>query len=423
MMKGLITGTVLLVLIVSSAAQAQVTNFSTDVNTAINSGLNWLDTTKNVFVSSGSSAGDACGLAALALLEKRTNADQNAPRQGYNGASAADKAKIDNIITYCIGQVNSGFYAYRTGGAMMALSVYILTGGPNALAPTALNTAFDQSMDAISSSYGTVAGKPDFAAWDGYWCYFNASCPDSSTTQFIMSGLAAAKSVYIDAAHSDPARLALLNTATAKTRLTYFTNGEPGQSPVLSATEKGHGYNWGSDNSLHQTAAGAWIQLVGGADLHDAGEQSYLEWLYNRYNYQTIDYAGGGWQGQSYGYYMWSSSKAYDFLDKSGALPVGSEISTAKLGTLPAASAPAFAGRLMHLDPTAVARPALFGPGGVGYYTSPYEAKRWYFDYAYTSSIDWKLVDTLPLLTGTGVTTGWDRTMDALRNSPITSLY
>ncbi len=38
----------------------------------------------------------------------------------------------------------------------------------------------------------------------------------------------------------------------------------------------------------------------------------------------------------------------------------------------------------MHLDPGTVARPALFGVEGGGYYLSLFEKMRWYFDYAYT---------------------------------------
>ena len=298
---------------VVTSVQAQVTNFSKDVNTAISNGLGWLDTTKNVYVSISSDAGDAAGLAALALLEKRVSADQTALGQGYINASAADKIKIDNIITYLISSVYSGFYAYRNGQAMMALSIYLRTGGPNAAALTAFRSAFDQTMNVLPQ----LSGEPDVASWDGYWCYYDgSSCRDSSTTQFVMSGLAAAKSVFTDPAFTDVVRLGRLNKVVAKTRASYAANGTPGPpSGGLTPTEKGHGYNVGNENSLQQTGAGAWIQLVGGADLHDAGEQAYLQWLYNRYNYQTINYQGGGWQGQSYGYYMWSSSKAYDFLD------------------------------------------------------------------------------------------------------------
>lgn len=382
--KGLLIGVALLLVVVS--AQAQVTKFSTDVSTAIDRGLAYLDSLGAY--ANPSSAGDAAGLVALALMEKRSSADQSAPSQGYNGASAADKVRIQNIITYIINRGTVSFYAYRNGQEMMALSLYLRTGGPSqAAALLELNRAFDESMNVIPQ----LGGEPDIAAWHGYWCYTATNCRDSSTTQFIMSGLAAAKSVYTDPAYSDSVRLTRLNNVVAKTRTAYFTYGTTGgcnAGGVLSPTEKGHGYNQGNQNSLQQTAAGTWIQMVGGADLHDPGVQSYLEWLRNRYNYQSIwaapNYCGYSWNGAFYSYYLWSSSKAYTFLDESGVTPVGSELNTASLGVLPAGDAPAFATRLLHLDPAVVPRVASFGLGGAGYYNEPSESPRWYFDYAYT---------------------------------------
>jgi hypothetical protein len=151
----------------------------------------------------------------------------------------------------------------------------------------------------------------------------------------------------------------------------------------LTATERGHGYNVGSCNTPQQTASGTWIQQVGGADLNDASIQGYLEWLRNRYRYtSTAPTDSEGWP--SYWYYLWSSSKAYAFIEDSGVTPTGGNLSTADLGTLPPASAPAFPDRELHLDPTTVVRVPLFGAGGAGYYNDPAEPARWYFDYAYT---------------------------------------
>ncbi len=392
MVKRLVIGMALLLMVVASA-QAQVTKFSADVSTAIDRGLAYLDGA----YANPSPAYDAAGLVALALLEKRSSADQGAPSQGYSGASTADKAKIRNIMQYIIDRGPEGFYAYRNGQEMMALSIYIRTKDDTVAPdiPTALNElnrAFDESMQAITDNWGTDASGAnlDFAAWDGYWCYYGAYCRDASTTQFVMSGLAAAKSVYTLPAYADSVRLHRLDKAVERTGAVYRANGTPGDGfggTVLSATEKGHGYHApgeGYANSLQQTASGTWVQLVGGADLHNAGVQSYLEWLYYRYNYQTTNYAASSWPA-AYSYYLWSSSKAYTFLEASGAVPVGSERSTANLGTLPAASAPAFdPGRLIHLDPATLPRVASFGSGGAGFYNEPGEYARWYFDYAYT---------------------------------------
>ena len=62
----------------------------------------------------------AAGLCALALLEKRESADQNAHVVGYENANAADRQRIDAIIDYIIARSNQGFYSYRDGASMMA---------------------------------------------------------------------------------------------------------------------------------------------------------------------------------------------------------------------------------------------------------------------------------------------------------------
>lgn len=350
---------------VAVTANAQVTNFSTDVATAIDNGLNYIDT--NGGYNNPSSCSDAAGLCALALLEKRQSADQSADPIGYANASAADQARIDAIMAYLIPkQQVVPFYAYRSGADMMALSVYLLTGGPSqAAALSALNHAFDLT----AANQGA----------HGYWCYSNGGCRDSSTTQLVMSGLAAARAVYLDPAFSDPGRLATLNTLTANTRAAYAANGT---SNGLSATEEGHGYNVGNPNSIQQTSSGLWGQLVGGADLNDPDVQAYLEWLYYRYNYNTIAAANGGWN-TSYHYGMWSQAKAFTFLEDSGVVPNPGNLSVADIGTLPAGDPPAFGSRLVHLDPTAVPRVPSFGPEGPGYYTDPNEPARWYFNIAY----------------------------------------
>jgi len=360
--------------ICGGVAQAQITNFSTDVATSIDNGLAWLDA--NGAFNNPSSANDAAGLCLLALEEKRQSADPNSLTQGYSAASAADQARMNAVVAFILAShIPQEVYAYRDGQDMMALSVYLRTGGPNPGVLAAINTLFDRIIAAQNPS--------------GYWCYeyFGLTdCEDSSTTQLVAAGLAAVRGVYSDAAYSDPVRLAQLNTAAANARAAYAANGLAGEasSPggVLSATERGHGYNLGNPNSTQQTASGTWIQLVGGADLNDAGVQGYLEWLRNRYRYTNTAATQQGWP--SYWYYLWSSSKAYAFIEDSGVTPNAGNLSTADIGTLAAASAPAYAAREEHLDPTTVARVPLFGAGGAGYYNDPNEPARVYFDYAYT---------------------------------------
>ena len=194
---------VAMVLTFGAAANAQ-TNFDNDVNAAIDAGLGWL-TVNSAYVNP-SSAGNAAGLAALALLEKRAGVLPSDPPQGYSGASAADKVKLDAIMAYIITRAQaSSFYAYRDGADLMALSVYLRSGGPNqAGAIAAINATFDRvrlNQDA-----------------EGYWCYFNNGCQDSSTTQLVMAGLASAKTVFLDPAYADATRAGQLNTLVTKAR-------------------------------------------------------------------------------------------------------------------------------------------------------------------------------------------------------------
>jgi hypothetical protein len=352
----------------ASTVSAQVTKLSTDVNTAINNGLGWLD------ANTGPHSGDTTGIVALAFMEKRASADQDAPSTGYSGASAAYQARINGMIAHLVADSGNGFYSYRNGQEMMALSVYIRTGGPNPGALAALNQAFDESYNTVIGGYGSVA------AWHGYWCYFNAACPDSSTTQFVISGIAAARAVFTD--NGDATRLARADALAAKSRAAYAANGTPG--PPAFPNEEGHPYNSGYQNSLQQTASGAWIQLVGGANLNDSEEQKYLRWLYHRYRYSDMGGTDPYWGNMTYGYYLWSSAKAYTLLEDSNVAPAAGNITPDDLGTLPAGSAPAFAQRQLHIDPATATRPVLFGPGGPGYYDEPEEPARWYFDYAHT---------------------------------------
>jgi len=359
----------------TSLSQAVITNFSTDVAASIDLGLGWLNA--NGAYNNPSSAGNAAGLALLALLEKRQGSDTTAVTQGYALASAADQTRMNNVVAFILAShVPASFYAYRDGQDLMALSVYLLTGGPNPGVPAAINTIVDRVLANQGSGF-----------YAGYWCYSNGFCRDSSTTQFVVAGLLSTKSVYSDPGHADAGRLAAVNTALAASRAAYAANGTPGQSTVtcgvLSATELGHGYNAGNVNSLQQTGSGAWIQLAGGATVNDAGVQGYLEWLRNRYGYPGNSNANGGWV-YSWAYYLWSSFKTYQFIEDSGVAPAPGNIGVADIGTLPPGDAPACPQRMMHLDPNTVARVPLFGAGGPGYYADPAEPARVYFDYAYS---------------------------------------
>ena len=160
-MNRLYTALALGLLLSVSSASAQVTNFSRDVAASIDLGLAYLDG-RGAF-NNPSAAGDAAGLTALALLEKRESADQNAGVLGYNGANDADKARMRTVLAYIINRSRgASFYAYRDGADMMALSVFIHTGGP------------DQA-GALASLNALVDRVIRFQNGGGYWCYHDIS--------------------------------------------------------------------------------------------------------------------------------------------------------------------------------------------------------------------------------------------------------
>lgn len=400
--KRLLSRVLLSAVVAGAAGAAQAaTPFEVDVSTAINRGIEFL-ATQGVY-NNPSSVGDdgASGLAMEALLEKRASGIPTDPPQGYIGATATDQGRLRTAAAYILDRVNNtSFYAYRDGQWMFALSSYALTGGPDksTLAPAnasyqTIKQAMDSLVDRTIAAQRQAPGFPQ-PINQGYWCYTAANCEDSSTTQFAVAGLAAAKSFYssnksADDPFADAARVTAIDAALARSRTAYELNAAVGSDNAscfnLSATERGHGYNSfnqsGYRPSLQQTASGIYIQLFGGANINTPMVQSYMQWVKNRYRWQDLDNLGNFWSGNSMGYYMWSSFKAMELLRQAGVPPSAGNIGPNEFGTLPAASAPACVVRQENKEPATFARPAVFGAGAVGYYAG--EPKGQYFDFAH----------------------------------------
>jgi|GEM_PF-754531 len=373
----------LLACLLAQPAGAQITHFSTDVEVAIDRGLQWLDDEGfyegicGPLVPGSQEWGrghDPGGLVALALLEKRRDASQNAVSSGYAHSTVENQARIDSLMGLLIDRIDASaaddFRAYQDGGDLMALSVYYMTGGPNPGALMAVNKIFDR----IAVNQGP----------HGYWGYSSGAEADSSTTQLVVAGLAAARRVFTSTPGyaGDPNRLATLDGLAAIARQSYVDNGT---SDLPDAPEeRGHPYVRGRDaNSLQQTASGLWIQLVGGADLNGPSVQGYLRWLQLRYQYTTMNFDAGE-NARYYYYYFWSFAKAMGFLEGAPIDPAAGNLSPVSMGRLPAGDAPAIMSRQTNLDPALMPRPASFGNDGPGYYADPHEQPRWYFDLAYT---------------------------------------
>ncbi|MCG6965452.1 MAG: thrombospondin type 3 repeat-containing protein [Chromatiaceae bacterium] len=360
------------------ATASAVTNFQQDVNDAIDDGLAYA--ISNNWIQNGN---QGSGLLLLALLEKRVAPDSG-DIVGYAGLSPADQAvarvAAKNMCDSGTFAGRAGQYAYTDGQTMMALSVFARTGGPEN--PDGSIRSVREAMDRVVDRDLANQGA------NGYWGYSGAGS-DSSTTQFIVAGLSAAKGYYQDL--GDPGgRIPLIQAALDVTAAGYEANAKPAPAGTLFDTDcgpggasdcKGHSYQVGqTPPTYQQTSSGTWGQLLGtGRNVNSPMVQSYLRWLYNAYNYQNNPAYNSGFP-QFYMYYMWSSSKAYTILEESGIVPVAGNIGPDDLGTLPALTVGA-AQRLASRDPTTDPQPPTRGAGGAGYYAAT--APNWYYDYAY----------------------------------------
>jgi hypothetical protein len=367
-------------LAMTAGAQASHQNFKDDVNAAIDAGLAYSRAHSHFTVYT-----EANGLSLLTLLEK-----ESIPA-GYDGLDPADKTLAQNAACILIDSSGfgdrAGFYAYYDGQVLMGLSVYLTTGGPDTPAGVAphncvgrsARATIDKVVDRALAAQTTGTPTPNGPA--GYWGYTGTGY-DSSTTQFTLAGLSAAKGFYSDLGESaDKARIPLITAALDKTSLAYSINGEQntgGQFTDCGAGCFGHGYQsyYGAgNNSSQQTASGTWGQLAGtGKNVNDPAIQGYLRWLRNAYSYNT-NIRPDSWP-PAYFYYLWSSSKAYNIIEAAGVPLAAGNIGPADIGTLPAVS-----GREVNRDPDADPRPAPRGADSPDYYDGT--PAGWYYDYAY----------------------------------------
>jgi hypothetical protein len=369
---------------VAAGAQADYQAFKDDVNAAIDDGLAYSRASNHFAVYTA-----ANGLSLLTLLEK-----ESIPA-GYDGLDATDQTLAENAACILIDSGSfgdrGGFYSYYDGQVLMGLSVYLETGGPDEPAASAgygctgrsARATVDKVVDRALAAQ--TQGTPSYTGCAGYWGYNTTGC-DSSTTQFTLAGLAAAKGFYSSQGESaDKNRIPLITAALDLTSAGYAANGKldtGGLFDTCGAGCTGHGYQatYGPGaTSSQQTASGTWGQLVGtGKNVNDPAIQGYLRWLQNAYNYTTNNY-WYSWPA-AYFYFLWSSSKAYNIIETAGIAPTGGNLSPADMGTLPTLSASGWT-RLVNRDPTTDVRVPLRGAGGAGYYAGT--PVGWYYDYAY----------------------------------------
>jgi hypothetical protein len=384
------------VTILGGTAAAQ-SNFAKDVNDAIDDGLNYM---RSNYWGAGPgfvpSVNDASGFIGLALMEKRQSANPGDPIVGYQFATADDQARLRNLVAALDASFNhvarGGLYAYTDGQDLLFIALYARTGGPEVNdgvgdSGRTLRQMIDRMVDRVIAGQGGTGG--------GMWAYTGPGA-DSSTTQFTVSGLSAAQGFYLDFGDSAPSRLGvagagyptcdgtLLLNALCKARRAYKDNRLINTGFPAAQYGMGHGYQvpgFGSyPPSYQQTGSAQWVVELGGGTINDEAVQSYLKWQQTRYNYNNIGTWGGGWETYSYGYFLFSTAKAYSVLEEQGTAPAPGNLTPDDIGSLPAdAGLHRIARRNPNADPCARTN---FPAECHGSYAG--ETANWYYDYAYT---------------------------------------
>ena len=317
-------------LLMSSPVSAFETPFGREVSAAIDRGLDFFRGRQQADGSftAGDDGGRITGLVLLCFLERRASSDWNAPPVGYTGMDPQDQDRVRNAIAYLLrtdpGITGRTALSYDTGSSLMALSVYIQTGGPdNVGAPITATQGIQNGIEGLRRnqvSVGANTGGWDYGAMEG------DRDGDLSTTQFAAAGLSAASALYPNAAGP------LANTTT------FLNNVKNGDG--------GHRYR-GNDlrgSTKSMTSSGVWTYRLSGVPTEDPQVQSALQWLQQHHDVEAD-------QGNSYYYAMWASAKGFEV-----TADAAQGVNSTQIG-------------------------GQYVPENLGY---PEEPQGWYFDYAYT---------------------------------------
>ena len=281
-------------------AQAFVTPFGNEVNQAIDDGLQFFRTQQRADGTFGPTP-DATGLAVLCFLEARESADWNAPARGYDGMNPDDQERVRRALTFLINNdpgLDGGIgQSYITGSSLMALSLGWATGLPDDIgAERSVPQAISNGIAALQQMQGNNGQNI------GGWSYEEPqSDGDLSTCQFAMAGLSAAEQVAPGSAAGLPAAA------------TFITN--------TKKQDGGHVYRGGRQNDMQSsssmTASGVWSYRLGGLATDEPRVQSALTWLRDHYMYEN--HVNQQFP-QSYYYYLWASSKAFEVTAEANGL-------------------------------------------------------------------------------------------------------
>lgn len=297
------------VLCLGSMAYAQMppscelTPFECDVQESIQRGLQFLRQREdgmgyfNQGIASLNLRHNALGL--IAFLEQR----QGGPYThalGYEGLSLEDQQLVLRLVRLILEgdpAMSSPIAipnAYVVGSNLMALSLYLSTGGPDDVGGViTVRQALFNAVHALHATQGTQTPGNE-----GGWNYRQAEASgDLSTTQFVIAGLSAASQIVDNAA--DP-----LIDAIPYLLYNQERTGTGGFS-----------YRPGNQTSSSMTAAGLWSLRLAELPVDQAEVQTAKEWLRTNYTYDSMV---GPFNTQSVFYYMWSAEKALSVSEPEG---------------------------------------------------------------------------------------------------------
>ncbi len=275
-------------LLLPTTAPAVVTPFGERVNAAIDRALAHL----RVVERNGSIGGRATGLAVLCFLERRESADWEAPPVGYAGMEPADQALVRRAVAYLISN-DAGLapggdaYTYQTGASLMAIALYLETGGPDGVG------AARGALEALRNGVAALTRQQNVL---GGWNYTAPSADnDLSTTQFALAGLAAAATVV-------PVDRQVITAAAAS------TDGNHQGGGCYAYRTAG----WAGCSSS-MTASALWVQRLADRPADHARVQRAMRWLRNNWRYDGhVAAPEAGWGNNSYYYYLWAAAKGLE---------------------------------------------------------------------------------------------------------------
>ena len=195
-----------------AAGTAGASNFTSDVNTAINRGLEFLNTdgafsgyntTTQRCISEGASGSGSYmrGMALLALLEKRFTGDLNTSPQGYWAPAPRTRpgcARPWPVFSTASTRAARRLITTATGSwASRSMCGPADPARASRTSRTWRSVGLTAAIDLLTDRTLAAQGSPtDTVCYRGMWSYSGRG-PDSSTTQFAAAGLGGAKAYYV----------------------------------------------------------------------------------------------------------------------------------------------------------------------------------------------------------------------------------